>query len=353
MKIIFVGLEFEYYDPKRGHPQEYGHFYLTIKDFQDTEVIFYPIEQIIKLGRRKFNENLKALALREKPDLVFVFTFREEIDPKIMMEISKTVKTLAYFSDDHWRFDNYSKHYAKSFTYVCTTYSKAVEWYRRIGANVIHTQWGVNEKFFKPVFSGFPRKDFICDVSFVGQYHPQRARIIAAIRAAGIPLVVRGFGWPENPERISHEEMVKYFSLSKISLNLNPSSVVFGLKDFARLFLKRSNANKIVPDFYNVFNNIKSWHDKSIPQIKGRTFEVPACGGFLISGNADNLYDYYDFDKEIVIYNNIDELIGKIKYYLKYEKEREQIAKAGYERTIRDHTYKQRLKEIFQIAGVW
>ena len=48
----------------------------------------------------------------------------------------------------------------------------------------------------------------------------------------------------------------------------------------------------------------------------------------------------------------IDELIKKIKYFLPRDVEREGIARAGYERTIKEHTYEGRFMEIFSKIGL-
>ncbi|PIR26825.1 MAG: hypothetical protein COV41_00565, partial [Candidatus Brennerbacteria bacterium CG11_big_fil_rev_8_21_14_0_20_43_10] len=71
------------------------------------------------------------------------------------------------------------------------------------------------------------------------------------------------------------------------------------------------------------------------------------------TGDADNLRDYYVDGKEIVIFKDTADMIEKIKYYLAHDKEREAIAQAGYERTIREHTYEQRFREIFKIMNVY
>ena len=83
-------------------------------------------------------------------------------------------------------------------------------------------------------------------------------------------------------------------------------------------------------------------------QIKGRNFEVPGCGGFMLTGKADDLENYYQFGKEIVCFEDIHDLIDKIRYYLAHEEERAAIARAGYERTLREHTYAHRFEAIFK-----
>jgi len=63
---------------------------------------------------------------------------------------------------------------------------------------------------------------------------------------------------------------------------------------------------------------------------------------------ADNLNDYYQKGKEIVCFNNNQEMLEKAKYYLEHEDERKAIALAGYQRTINEHTYEKRFQEIFK-----
>ena len=45
-------------------------------------------------------------------------------------------------------------------------------------------------------------------------------------------------------------------------------------------------------------------------------------------------------------------MIDKIKYYSKRNEEREAIAQAGYERTLREHTYEKRFNDIFKTMGL-
>jgi len=67
---------------------------------------------------------------------------------------------------------------------------------------------------------------------------------------------------------------------------------------------------------------------------------------------ATGLEHCYKLEEEIVTYKSQDDLIKKIKYYLNHLKEREKIAQAGYKRTIQDHTYEKRFRDIFGWIGL-
>lgn len=97
-----------------------------------------------------------------------------------------------------------------------------------------------------------------------------------------------------------------------------------------------------------VLNNL---HPAVINGVNKRMFEIPACGGFQITSHREAINELFEVGKEIVTYSDFNDLKTKIDYYLdpNNETERQQIIEAGYQRTIKEHTYKNRLKTMFSI----
>jgi spore maturation protein CgeB len=58
----------------------------------------------------------------------------------------------------------------------------------------------------------------------------------------------------------------------------------------------------------------------------------------------------FELDKEVIAYRTREECAEMIQYYLEHEDERKQIARAGQQRTLRDHTYYQRMQELVVIV---
>jgi hypothetical protein len=81
-----------------------------------------------------------------------------------------------------------------------------------------------------------------------------------------------------------------------------------------------------------------------------RLVEQSGRGAFQIFPRIKGVEDLYEDGKEIVLYEhgNLQDLKDKIDYYLDHSDEREQIRRAGHERTKRDHTYVQRWKTIME-----
>ena len=137
------------------------------------------------------------------------------------------------------------------------------------------------------------------------------------------------------------------FNQSKINLNLNVRPSRWEPRVLARLLFKKS-INRIVPSL-DLVNNFTAWLHFPVLHTHARPFEIAGCGGFVISGYSQGIERYYTPGKEIVFYRSTEELFDKVRYYLERGREREQIAKAGYERTVKEHTYKSRFEEIFRL----
>jgi spore maturation protein CgeB len=81
-------------------------------------------------------------------------------------------------------------------------------------------------------------------------------------------------------------------------------------------------------------------------------FEVPACGGLLLSERAPGLERYFAIGEEILVFESGSDLVRTIRGLLQDEPRRASIARAGFERTLRDHTWAQRLASIFREVGL-
>lgn len=81
-----------------------------------------------------------------------------------------------------------------------------------------------------------------------------------------------------------------------------------------------------------------------------RLYESTGAGALLITDAKRNLHEIFDVGKEVESYTSLDELVEKIKYFLKNDFERERIARAGQERTLREHTYAERAKQLIECA---
>ena len=80
-----------------------------------------------------------------------------------------------------------------------------------------------------------------------------------------------------------------------------------------------------------------------------RMFEVTGVGTCLLTDNKSNISKFFNPDTEIVTYNNIEECVEKIDWLMNNEASAKQIAKAGQNRTLKDHNYRVRAEQLNDI----
>jgi len=79
-----------------------------------------------------------------------------------------------------------------------------------------------------------------------------------------------------------------------------------------------------------------------------RVLEIMACGGFVLVNYQEDLAAEFEDGKELVMYRSLEEMVDKVRYYLEHEDERKNIAKAGYEKVLREYNYAEKLRHILE-----
>lgn len=82
-----------------------------------------------------------------------------------------------------------------------------------------------------------------------------------------------------------------------------------------------------------------------------RCMDIMGCGGFLLTNYQEDFLHFFEPFEDYVYYENRQDLLDKIDYYLAHDEERVKIARSGYEKVKASHTYKLRLEEILDIVG--
>lgn len=175
--------------------------------------------------------------------------------------------------------------------------------------------------------------NFSADVAFVGtlgskEYYLKRRRYLSRVIDEGfnfrwwgprlprklstIPLMFGGLGRAYGGRFLWGEEYAKAVKLSKI-------------------FLAFDAAPRIR----------KSMSD--------RIYMAVGCGAFYMCEHVDGIEDVFVPDKEIVTFRDEDEMIEKIRFYLKHDSLRRQVADAGKARALKEHTYKIRAGQMLRV----
>lgn len=316
MKILYVGLLYNYGKQEEGYSYEHHNLEAGFKACAEQGLFdveyWYP-------------DAPTELPVLSNVDAIFHVAFNESLDlPESFakLAIKQDIPVIQWDCDASWRFQNWIMQRRDRVSHFITTHAKTVPWYEQFNMKVVKSQWG-GSPLYQPA-----DEDKTYDVTFIGQKHGQqadgsfvRADIVDTIMNADIKIDLFGNYWDGYANWHGYltqfQDMIDVFHTSKICLNLsNP------------------------------------WHVGTMPQIKGRHFEIPAIGGFQLCTPADDLESYFVNGEEIVIVSSIEEMVDRLKYYLDHESEREAIAVAGRERMLRDHQWRNRFKHIFGEVGL-
>ena len=100
----------------------------------------------------------------------------------------------------------------------------------------------------------------------------------------------------------------------------------------------------------HIFHNSKiniNMTFRCIPSgIPLRVMDVLGSGGFLITTYQDEIAEYFEEDKDLVIVRTPDEFIEKTVYYLEHEEERKEIAVNGQKKVYEKFAYTKLLPEV-------
>lgn len=249
-----------------------------------------------------------------KPDVILYKPYGNNVRPETIGYITKDLGyfTIGLMGDDD-KYIDLSLKYCGNVSLIATNFKPAIKEYEQRNQKAVWLPYAANEDLFKP--SKLPK---IYDCSFVGAIRPTRVFYLDKLSNAGVSIIVKGAGWKEDGSSVV--DIMDYIDIvNQTKVNINISEDL--LKD-----------------------------NKLITQVKGRDFEVPMCGGLLVTKDSDQIREFFNPNKEIVVYKDFNDFIDKVKYYIKHTKAREKIANAGRQRALKYHTYKIRMTELLKGA---
>ncbi|MGH2279044.1 glycosyltransferase family protein [Aliarcobacter sp. ERUVET-7] len=152
------------------------------------------------------------------------------------------------------------------------------------------------------------------DVTFIGNVNKaNRKTFLDFLVNKGIKVEVYGPGSKNGT--ISHKKMIEIINKSKINLNFTDSA-------YSTYFDYNTNTNFTIGTKINA----------RIQQAKGRLIEIYLCKSFCLSQEGYGTRSLINDDR--IIFADQEDLVNKIKLYLKNDKLREQITKELYDKSL-------------------
>jgi spore maturation protein CgeB len=169
--------------------------------------------------------------------------------------------------------------------------------------------------------------DFGCDVSFIAVYTRYKENILSGLAELRPDLSLRiwGPGW----ERCKSANLRRWIQ----------GTAVIGDQ-----FVRAVSASKISLAIMTGPRVGASSGDLTT----ARSFNLPACGAFMLHERNHEILELYREDEEIACFDSPGELADKIDYFLAHPAERERIAKAGYARAVPAFSYDNRMADLLR-----
>jgi spore maturation protein CgeB len=330
MKVLFSS----YHNPSFWTITEYtekaieksGHELIPFDDraFVIPGIFRQKVRLLQKWDLNRLNNQLLSLASDSRPNL-FLVAGGNRILPETVQKIKNLGIQTALWTIDAPRDFQPILNAAPSYDFIFCGGTEAQELLAR--ARIKKTYWlpfACDPEVHAPVDTDpVEKKTWGSDVSFVGSYYSNRARILEKISDSDLRIWGPGWDKLENNSPLKKqatdthmkpEEWAKVFATSKVN-------IVIHFQDGETLCY----------------------------QAAPRVYEALACRSFLLVDEQKDVKALFQDGKHLAIFKNTEDLRQKITYYLNQSDERKKIAYQGYEMTVGSHTYLHRMQEMFSV----
>lgn len=301
---------------------------------------------------------------KKKYDLIFCYLRNFEIFSDAVAKIkSYSIPMLNYSCNNTHQFDLVSD-ISKHFDINLYSEKNSKIKFDLLNVNSYWFQMAANPNFYKKL-----NLDFKYDITFIGSIYANRSTYIGYLLHNDIDLRIYGPTWYNYNDGKMKSTKQRIRQLIDLLQFQKAENRVFKLRNIFEYEYKKYLYSKYKNHFFPpikdeeivIINNQSrislgimdvlidnSPHLNIDKHLHLREFEVPMCGSLYITSNNKELEDFYIPDKEVLIYSDVIELKEKIQYYLKHEKEAENIRIMGHKRALNCHTYHNRFNKLFK-----
>lgn len=280
--------------------------------------------------RRDFNQQLLEMARQLQPDLLLAFK-GIFVNPETLRTLRKLGIALYLYYPDNSVFAQSGVTPAAVSEYDCCFFTKkftAADVTKRLSLrDSVYLPHGYDADLHVPQeLSQVDRQIYGADVAVLSVHTAGKERFLSELLRLRpeLPLKIWGAGWKERCT----------------SANLLP--VITGFPLHGQPYVKALCAARI-----NLGLLIEQTAGASSGDLTTtRSYEIPACRGFMLHPRNEEILELYEEGSEIECYGSAQEALQKIDYYLNHPDKRDQIAANGFKRAVPAYSYDERVRSI-------
>lgn len=261
-----------------------------------------------------------------RPHLCFVMA-QAPLNRLAVEGMQKMGVPVAFWFIENYRLMSYYREVAAAYDYFFHIQgSDLEEKLDRLGANHSRLPMAAHPPMHRPLeLTPDERERYGAVLGFMGAGYPNRVAAFTRLAERGLEFRLWGDGWPargilaerraEGGRRLESAEVTKVYNACDMVLNLHSSP--------------RADQGVGQNDFVNP-----------------RTFEVPACGGFMLVDRVQGLDALLAPGREVAVFSNEDQLLEMAAYYRDRPELRDRMARAARRRVLNEHTYYHRMETV-------
>jgi len=283
-----------------------------------------------KVLQRLYREAVWRECSALRPDVFFTVK-GSGLDVELLRRIRGLgTKTVMYYPDVHFDHAGVDQASFELYDLFVTTKSFQLDWLRqRLGSErVAYLPHGFSGAVFQPVIEKIKEENCRFDVLYMGNHSPYKQSWLQRLLelSPGLDLGVVGGRWREQRPALDIPESSFLGQQTGLSLS------------------KLIQSSRI-----NVAIHHARPGDDWVDLVSTRTFEIPACRGFMLHIDNAEVREFFDVPREIDVFSSADELQRKIQFYLSRTQLRLDMAERAYSRAISNYSYGHRAAQIDEI----
>ncbi len=233
-----------------------------------------------------------------------------------------------FYPDVSFEHEGTSLEFQRSFDLVATTKRYHIEHLKdRLGPEkVALVEHGYSSLVHRPINPIEDDADFEFDVSYVGNASTHKIAWISSIikEVPSLRWLIAGNHWDG---KIEHPDTSMLTLAGPLEGDLYAEAIC---------------VSRINLGIHYGPAGSEGWEDA----VSTRSFEIPACGGFMLHVDNDEIRSLFDPGREIGVFSTPEEAVAKIRHYLDHADERMAIAKRGYARCVPAYSLDTRAREL-------
>lgn len=277
---------------------------------------------------KSYNDGIVAEAVRLRPK-VLVTVKGSYIRPETLRRLRQSgILTVNFYPD--FRFDHgdaFNEALFAGYDLVITTKSFQVEYLAsRLGRDrvaMVHHGYSPSVHRRRSTDSQ-PR--YLWDVCYIGNASPAKLAWLEPLASAlgHRTMTVVGDRWTET------------------AAGTSVAPYVLGMQLSGDYFARAVEHSRVNVAIHMGAGGTHGWEDL----VSTRSFEIPACGGFMLHVDNDEIRTLFEPGAEIDVFSSPDDLVAKVDFHLKHETQRQEIAVSGHARAVPAYSLHARAIEI-------